>query len=109
MFKTFKYFSNKFWFHIMLIRITNREDHDQTASSANTFKQLSYSAHQFIIMYFPNEYQDDYFFYFLTDIANYHYGDVAKIDSLISLGISVGLRVDFPNGFRGFTMCSAGQ
>ena len=42
-------------------------------------------------------------------IANYHYGDVAKIDSLISLGISVGLRVDFPNDFRGFTMCSAGQ
>ena len=43
------------------------------------------------------------------NIANYHYGDVAKIDSLISLGISVGLRVDFPNDFRGFTMCSAGQ
>ena len=42
-------------------------------------------------------------------IANYHYGDVAKIDSLISLGISVGLGVDFPNDFRGFTMCPAGQ
>ena len=71
MFKTFEYFSNKCWFHIMLIRITNREDHDQTASSANTFKQLSYSAHQFIIMLFPNEYQDDYFFYFLTETFNW--------------------------------------
>ena len=42
-------------------------------------------------------------------IANYHYGGVAKSIACISLGISVGLRVDFPNDFRGLVMCVAGQ